>query len=36
MTIEELIIYGKKYISSIETKMLLSKITGYDTLELIN
>lgn len=36
MTIEELIIYGKKYISSTETKMLLGKATGYDFLELIN
>ena len=36
MTIEESIVYGKKYISSTETKMLLSKVTGYDTLELIN
>ncbi len=36
MTIEEAVIYGKKYISSTETKMLISKVTGYDTLELIN
>lgn len=36
MTIEELIIYGKKYISSTETKILLGKATGYDSLELIN
>lgn len=36
MTIEELIIYGKKYLSSIETKMLLSRVTGYDTLNLLN
>ena len=36
MTIEELIIYGKKYLHSIEAKMLLSSITGYDTLNLLN
>ena len=36
MTIEEGIIYGKKYISSIDAKMLISKATGYDTLEIIN
>lgn len=36
MTIEELIVYGKKYIHSIEAKMLLSSITGYDTLNLLN
>ena len=36
MTIEELIIYGKKYLSSIEAKMLLSSVTGYDTLNLLN
>ena len=36
MTIEEAVIYGKKYISSTETKMLISKVTGYDALELIN
>lgn len=36
MTIEEAIIYGKKYISSIDTKMLISWVTTYDTLDLIN
>lgn len=36
MTIEEAVIYGKKYISSIEVKMLISQVTGYDTLEIIN
>ena len=36
MTIEEAVIYGKKHISSIETKMLISQVTGYDTLEIIN
>ncbi len=36
MTIEDAVIYGKKYISSTETKMLISKVTGYDSLELIN
>ena len=36
MTIEEGIIHGKKYISSTETKMLISQVTGYDSLEIIN
>lgn len=36
MTVEELIIYGKKYLHSNEAKMLLANILGYDTLELIN
>lgn len=36
MTIEELIVYGKKYLPSIEAKMLLIPITGYDTLNLLN
>ena len=36
MTIEELIIYGKKYIHSIEAKMLLASVTGYDQLNLLN
>lgn len=36
MTIEEAIIYGKKYISSTETKMLISTIKGYNALEIIN
>lgn len=36
MTIEELIIFGKKYLPSIEAKMLLIPITGYDTLNLLN
>jgi len=36
MTIEELIIYGKKYLPSIEAKMLLSSVTGHDTLNLLN
>ena len=35
MTIEELIIYGKKYIHSNEAKMLLAAVTGYDSLELL-
>lgn len=34
MTVEELIIYGKKFISSSQTKMLLANILNYDTLEL--
>ena len=36
MTIEDEIIYGQKYIHSVEAKMLLSKVTGYDALDLIN
>ena len=36
MTIEEAIVYGKKYIHSIDAKMLISNVTGYDTLDLIN
>ena len=36
MTIEEAIIYGKKYLSSIDAKMLLSSVVHFDTLELIN
>lgn len=34
MTIEDLIVYGKKYIHSHEVNMLLSHILGYDNLEL--
>ena len=36
MTIEELIVYGKKYVHSHEAKMLLSSVLGYDSLELLN
>lgn len=36
MTIEEAIIYGKKFLSSIDAKMLLSSVVHLDTLELIN
>lgn len=36
MTIEEAIVYGKKYVHSIDAKMLISNVTGYDTLDLIN
>lgn len=36
MTIEELIIYGKKYIHSIEAKMLLASVTEYEQLNLLN
>ena len=36
MTVEELIVYGKKYVHSHEAKMLLSSILGYDSLELLN
>lgn len=34
MTVEELIIYGKKFVSSSNAKMLLANILNYDTLEL--
>ena len=34
MTVEELIIYGKKFVSSSKAKMLLANILDYDTLEL--
>lgn len=36
MTIEEAIVYGKKYVHSIDAKMLISNVTGIDTLDLIN
>lgn len=36
MTVEELIIYGKKYLHSNEVKIILSSIIGCDTLELLN
>lgn len=36
MTIEDAVVYGKKFISSTETKMLISKVTNYDSLEIIN
>lgn len=36
MTIEEAVIYGKKYISSIDTKMLISWVTTYNALDIIN
>ena len=36
MTIEEAIIYGKKYISSTEVKMLISSVKNYNALDIIN
>ena len=36
MTVEELIVFGKKHLHSNEAKMLLANILGYDTLELLN
>jgi release factor glutamine methyltransferase len=36
MTIEEAIIYGKKYISSTEAKMLISSVKNYNALDIIN
>ena len=36
MRVEDLIIYGKKSLHSIEAKMLLSNLLGYDTLNLLN
>ena len=36
MTIEDAVVYGKKYISSTETKILIASVMGHDTLEIIN
>ena len=36
MTTEDAIIYGKKYISSTEVKILLASVMNHDTLEIIN
>jgi release factor glutamine methyltransferase len=36
MTIEELIIYGKQFLHSVEVNLLLSRVTSYDSLDLIN
>lgn len=36
MTVEELIIYGKKYLHSHEVNMLLSHVLNYDMLDLLN
>ncbi len=36
MRVEELIVYGKKYLNSTAAKMLLSNILGYDSLDLLN
>ena len=36
MTVEELIIYGKKYLHKHEVNMLLSNILNLDNLELLN
>lgn len=36
MTVEELIIYGKKYIHSTHAKMLLADLLGINSLELLN
>ena len=36
MTVEELIIYGKKFLYSIEVKMLLARVLECDPLNLIN
>lgn len=36
MTIEDLIIYGSKYLHKTEAKLLLSSVTGLDTLDLQN
>ena len=35
MSVEELIVYGKKYIHSSEAKMILASLLGCDTLELL-
>ena len=36
MTVEELIVFGKKHLHSNEAKMLLANLLKYDTLELLN
>ena len=36
MTIEEAVVYGKQFISSTETKILIASIMNHDTLEIIN
>ena len=36
MTIEEAVVYGKQYISSVETKILIASVMNHDTLEIIN
>ena len=36
MTIEEAIIYGKKYLHTSMVKMMISRVTGIDTLDLLN
>lgn len=36
MTIEDLIIYGKKYLHTVEVNLLLSRVTSYDSLDLVN
>ena len=36
MTIEELIIYGKKFLHTVEVNLLLSRVTSYDSLDLVN
>ena len=35
MTVEELIVYGKKFIHSSDAKMILASLIGCDTLELL-
>ena len=36
MTIEDLIIYGKQFLHTVEVNLLLSRVTSYDTLDLID
>lgn len=36
MTVEDLIVYGKKYLHTMDVKLLLSFVLGYDNLELLN
>ena len=36
MTVEELIIYGKKFVHSTHAKMLLADLLGINSLELLN
>lgn len=36
MTVEDLIVYGKKYLHTMDVRLLLSFVLGYDNLELLN
>lgn len=36
MTVEDLIVYGKKYLHTMDVRLLLAFVLGYDNLELLN